>query len=475
MREDIKHDSGVALKAGTWYVISSIMVKAISIITTPIFTRIMTTKEYGTVSTFTSWYSLLLTFCTLNLTYSIGRAKLDYKDKLDDYIGSIQLLSAIVTFLFAIIALIFIEPLAKFMELNEIALVLLIIYLFFSPAINFFQNGFRYRYRYKENVAIAWYTAVTTVVLSLGLMLFSNWDRANCRMLGIAIPTIILSVAFWIRSFQRGNLHINFEYWRYGIRLSGPLVLHTISLNILAQSDRIFIAKICGQADAGIYSLVHNYGVLIFIVTNAVSDGWLPWFHDSYFAKKYDEIKNNVKWVVLLGCFVGLACVALAPEAVIILGGEKYMSGIYCVPPVVMGVICQYVYTHYVNIEMHLKKTKYISYGTIFAAILNIILNAIFIPIFGFVAAAYTTLFSYVCLLFIHFFITERILKINIYNNWFMFGSVVITFFVILILIFSYSYTLFRYGIIITGFIVFLWLFRNYICRFLDTWISKKK
>ncbi|WP_082415676.1 polysaccharide biosynthesis C-terminal domain-containing protein [Blautia hydrogenotrophica] len=112
---------------------------------------------------------------------------------------------------------------------------------------------------------------------------------------------------------------------------------------------------------------------------------------------------------------------------------------------------------------------------TIFAAILNIILNAIFIPIFGFVAAAYTTLFNYVCLLFIHFFITERILKINIYNNWFMFGSVVITFFVILILIFSYSYTLFRYGIIITGFIVFLWLFRNYIYRFLGTWISKKK
>ncbi|MEE0463527.1 lipopolysaccharide biosynthesis protein [Blautia hydrogenotrophica] len=475
MKNNIKNDSGVALKAGVWYVVSSILVRAISIISTPIFTRLMTTEEYGNISTFTSWYSLLLAFCTLNLTYSIGRAKLDYKDKLDDYIGSMQLLSAIVTFLFAFVALTFIEPLSKFMELSELALVLLIIYLFFSPAINFFQNGFRYRYKYKENVAIAWYTAISTVILSLGLMLFTDWNRANCRMLGIVIPTILLASIFWIKSFQRGNLHINFEYWKYGIRLSGPLVLHTISLNILAQSDRIFIAKICGQADAGIYSLVHNYGVLISIITNAVSDGWLPWFHDSYFTKKYDEIKRNVKWVVLLGCFVGLACVALAPEAVMILGGDRYMSGVYCIPPIVMGILCQYVYTHYVNIEMHLKETKYISYGTIFAAILNIILNAFFIPMFGFVAAAYTTLFSYICLLFIHFFITKKILKVNLYNNWFMFGSVAITFFVVLILTFSYSYILLRYGIIIIGFLTFLWLFRNYIIRFLNTWICKKK
>lgn len=53
--KETKIGSGnTALKAGVWYVISSIMVKAISIITTPIFTRMLSTSEYGTVSTFTS-------------------------------------------------------------------------------------------------------------------------------------------------------------------------------------------------------------------------------------------------------------------------------------------------------------------------------------------------------------------------------------------------------------------------------------
>lgn len=59
--KETKIGSGnTALKAGV-YVISSIMVKAISIITTQ-YSRMLSTSEYGTVSTFTSWSGLLLTF-----------------------------------------------------------------------------------------------------------------------------------------------------------------------------------------------------------------------------------------------------------------------------------------------------------------------------------------------------------------------------------------------------------------------------
>lgn len=387
------------------------MVKAISIITTPIFTRMLSTSEYGTVSTFTSWSGLLLTFFTLNLTYSIGRAKLDYPDKLDDYVGSMQLLSLLVSSVICVIMLAFLKPVSTFMELSESATILLILYLLFTPAINFKQNTFRYRYQYKQNVGIAWYIALSTVICSLALMIMLDGDKALYRIIGITLPTIVLSIFIWICTLKNHNVCYNKEYWKYGWALSGPLILHTVSMNILSQSDRIFISKICGAEATGIYSLAYNYGILLSIVTNAVADGWLPWFHDNYYAKNYADIRKNAKKIVLLGCYVGLACVALAPEAIIILGGKKYLTGIYCVPPVVLGIVCQYIYTHYVNIEMHLKKTKFVSQGTISAAIINIILNAIFIPRFGYIAAAYTTLASYLMLLIVHFLITRRVLK----------------------------------------------------------------
>lgn len=474
MKENIKNAGGVALKAGAWYVVSSIMVKAISIITTPIFTRLLSTAEYGTVSTFTSWHTLLLTFFTLNLTYSIGRAKLDFPGKLDDYVGSMQVLSAIVSACVVGLAIIFINPVSSFLELNRFQTILLLIYLFFEPAISFRQNCYRYKYQYKQNIAIAWYTALSTVFLALILIMNLDGDNATLRMIGITVPTVVLSVFFWIKSFKSRHLNCNRTYWKYGWSLSGPLILHTVSMNILSQSDRIFISKICGTSSTGIYSLAYNYGLLLNIITGAVSDGWLPWFHDTFFAEKFDEIKKNVKYIVVLGCYVGLACIALAPEAIKILGGDAYSEGVYCVPPIVLGIVCQYIYTHYVNIEMHMKKTKYVSMGTIFAAILNVVLNAIFIPKFGYVAASYTTLASYIALLFIHFTITRRILKVKLYNDVFMFGSMVVTAVVTIIITYSYSYTLVRYLLIGVGFITFVLVFRNFIISFVKKRFVKK-
>lgn len=55
-------------------------------------------------------------------------------------------------------------------------------------------------------------------------------------------------------------------------------------------------------------------------------------------------------------------------------------------------------------------------------------LNAIYVPLYGYVAAAYTTLASYVVLLILHFYITRRILKVRLYDDRFMFVAIFATF-----------------------------------------------
>lgn len=139
-----------------------------------------------------------------------------------------------------------------------------------------------------------------------------------------------------------------------------------------------------------------------------------------------------------------------------------------------LGIICQYIYTHYVNIELHLKKTKYVSFGTIFAALLNIVLNVMFIPEYGFVAAAYTTLFSYISLLLIHFIITRKILHVKLYNDSFIFGSFVVTALVSVPLVMTYSMHLIRYILIAVGFASFVFVYHNYIFYYIRKVLHKK-
>lgn len=453
----------LALKAGGWYVVSSVMLRAVYVLSTPIFTRLMSTEDYGVTATFNSWCDLLLVFCTLNLTYSIGRAKLDYPDKLNDYIGSMQLLSLFVAGAISIFMLIFIRPVSIFFELPVIGILLIIAYLMTTPAILFFQNGCKFRYKYKENVLITWITSIGSILISLFLILGFDGNKAVYRMIGGIIPSVILAVYIWGKSLKAGHIVYNREYWKYGLGLSAPLMLHTISLNVLSQADRIFIVKLCGLSNAGIYSVASNYGLLMSVVTSAVSQGWLPWFHDKYHGKEFAEIRENTKWIVILGCYIGLACIALAPEAVAILGGVDYAEGIYCIAPITLGVVCQYIYSHYVNIEMHLKKTKFVPIGTVMAAGINIVLNAIFIPMFGYVAAAYTTFISYLVLMQTHYLYTRFVLKIKLYNDKFLFGAIMFTTIVAEVLVASYSFIFMRYTLLGVGFLSFLFVFKKFI------------
>lgn len=470
-----KTNSNLAFKSGIFYVISSIFVKCIVIITTPIFTRILSTKEYGMVANFNSWSSLLQVICTLNLTYSIGRAKLDFPQKLDKYIGAMQCLSLIFSLIISVILLINFEVLSVVMELNKEFLVFLIIYVCFSPAILFVQNGYRYEYKYKKNIAIAWYTSISTVSLSILLILFINRNNALLRIIGIVLPTVVLSLFFWLKQFRNRYINFNLKFIKYGLKLSCPLVIHTLSLNLLSQSDIILITKYCGTNNTAIYSLAYSYGILLTTITNAVSEGWLPWFHDTFYNKRYNLIYEKVKPLIGLGCFLGLGCISVAPEAILLLGGKEYILGKYCIPPIILGIVCQYIYTHYVNIELHVKKTFFVSLGTIFAAIINIILNIIFIPKYGYIAASYTTLVGYMLLLVSHYYISNYILKIKIYDNIFIFNSVLATGICSIILVYSYQYLILRVILIIIGLLVFVFLYKEYIKLFLKIKIKKER
>lgn len=461
-----------ALKAGIWYTISAIAVKAINIITTPIFTRMMNTADYGLAQTFNSWSSLLMIFCSLNLVYSIGRAKLDFPGQLDKYVGAMQMLALSASSVIGILMLIFIKPVAVFMEMNTNLIIILVVYILAYPVIPLWSSKFKYQYRYKGNIAITAYITIVSVFITLVLMFQFETDRYYAKVLGTVITGGLLALAFWIHSIKRKTISINKTYWRYGLKISLPLILHSLSLNVLSQSDRIMITKFVGTDETGIYSLAYNYAILVNIVLGAVNDAWLPWFHDNLFAGNKNDIRTKVKPLVVLGCMMGLGCIAIAPEAIYILGPVEYQSGRWVVGPVVLGLICQFIYQQYVHIELHEKQTQYISMGTILAAIMNIFLNFIFIPVYGFVAAAYTTMFCYFVLMFVHLFITKRFLNVKLYDDPFMFIALIVSAVLTILFMITYSTILIRYTVLIILCIIYFISNKKYLMAYIN---GKKK
>ena len=416
------------VKSGIWYTIANVSIRAVAIITTPIYTGMLTTADYGKANTYNSWIDVFNVFACLCVVYSIGRAKLDFKDKFDEYMSSLQSLSSSFGFILLILAFIFRETLSGWIHYEVPLVVGLFAYLCVSPSVEYMMQKCRYEYRYRENIMISVITCVGQVALSITLMLLFNDSRYIGKILGVMIPTAAMGIVFYVRFIVKGKVFYNRQYWTYALKIGLPMIPHALALILLGQMDRIMIKGICGDSDAGLYIFGYSFATLLMIFTNAIGQAWLPWFNETLFSGERDRIMSIQKKLVMLGCFLSFGFIVAAPEALMLLSisNSSYWIAKYVVPPIVLGTLAQYFYTNYVNVEIFCKRTPIIAVGSCAAALINYVLNAIFIPKFGYIAGAYTTLASYVCLMIMHYVMVRFVLGEKVYDDKLMFISMVV-------------------------------------------------
>lgn len=421
-------NDGKVVKSGIWYTVSSIAIRAVAIITTPIYTSMLSTGDYGIANTFNSWIDIFNIVTCLCVVYSIGRAKLDYPDKFDEYMSALQGLSSSFAFIVLIFVFIFRENISRLIQYEVPLVIVLFVYLCIFPSVEYMLQKLRYEYKYKENILISLITCVGTVVFSITLILLFNDKRYVGKILGAILPTFLLGLVFYVNILKKGKKFFNKEYWIYALRFGIPMIPHAFSLVVLAQIDRIMIKDICGSSDVGLYTFGYGFATLLAIFTNAIGQAWVPWFNEQLYAGNKAGIREIQKKLVLLGIFLTIGFITVAPEALMILSpnARDYWVAKWVIPPVALGTLSQYFYTNYVNIELFHKKTPIIAASSMAAAVVNYCLNAIAIPRFGYISAAYTTLISYIFLMLFHYIATRFVIGEKVYSDSFMFISCVI-------------------------------------------------
>ncbi|MBR1531195.1 MAG: polysaccharide biosynthesis C-terminal domain-containing protein, partial [Eubacterium sp.] len=236
------------------------------------------------------------------------------------------------------------------------------------------------------------------------------------RIFGSIIPTVLIGAVLFVLFFKTGK-RVKISYWKYALPIALPYIPHLISMMILNSTDKIMVTKLCGEADNAMYSMAYTCGMVITMLVMTMNNAFSPWLAEKIHNNECNSIKamSGKYFGFFAFCTVGVMLVS--PEILMILGGQQYYDARFIVPPVVMGCVFQFAYTMLVNIEQAKKKTVGMSIASVFAAVLNCILNAVFIPVFGYGAAAYTTLISYAFLYTLHLLLVKKLGYISIYNN----------------------------------------------------------
>ncbi len=339
-------------------------------------------------------------------------AFVDYCDDIKNYLSTIIKFTVFISSALILITYIVI----KLFNIN-VPILLVMFCLIHSTASSIIEDlstYFMMRFNYIKRTILMIVPNLLSVITAIILIRYIITDNLYY---GKIFPDVLFNALFAIAlviCYGTGK-KLNKEYLKHGLKISLPLIIHGAALNILSNSDRIMITWLANASQAGIYSLSYSLGMVTYAITVSIDGIWIPWFTNKMIEKSYKEINSITKDYVKLITYIMCCLILVSPEILKILASESYWEGIKLVPIIICGNYFFFIYNIYTNLEHFYKKSNQITALTIFAAVLNLVLNYIFIPKIGYTAAAYTTAFSYFVVFVLHSIYSKK-LNSNVFN-----------------------------------------------------------
>lgn len=460
-------------KASIWYTISNVLQKSAPWLIMIILTHIVSSAEYGMYSIYMSWVEIVEIVVTLRI-YSNGfvAGLVRNNERKDDYSTTIEKISILLVTVWGIIVIIFRKHISNWISLDEKLVLFMALSFYGTVSFGIWSSRKRVENQYKKILLATFFFSILGPIIGV-LTVFLNLENKILYVVAIrTIIQLIVSIPLGYSNMKKSLKVFDKDFAIDAIKYNLPLIPYYLSMVLLNSSDKIMIQKIYSYEEAAIYSVAYSVSMMIFVVSGALNLSIQPWLFKKL---KKNESKKDTSFLKLSTILVAICCLIveiIAPELIGIIGGRKYMSAIWVMPPLILSVFIMFVYQQFVNVLFYYKNTKEILSVSILSAILNIILNSVAIPIYGFIAAGYTTLFSYIVVMILYYSfmkkicLKNRINMKNIFDTKFQFFLLAVMFILSIIIALFYKVLYVRYIVLIISAII-LFIKRDYIIKIL--------
>ena len=448
------HAMSTVAKATLWFFICNNFLKCLSLLTTPVFTRLLSTEQFGIYNTYMSWVQIVTIIATLRLDYSIfNKGMTQYSEDKENYTASMQSITSIITVMLLIIYLFFHAPINKITGLTTTLSLGLFFEVFFTNAISFWTLRQRYDFKYKAVIIVSMSLALCNTGFGIIAILLTNYSGTG-RILSTILVQCCFGCVIYIRNYIHSTKKFVKEYAKFAILFNLPLIPHYFASFILDQFDRIMIMKLVDYSAVGIYGIAYSTGYAIKIVTSTLNNTLIPWQYRKLKEQDYDSLAKCVNSIIhcVIICF--MIYMTLSPEVIKIFAAPEYAHATYILPPITASAFLVFLYELYGNVEFFYGANKATMFIAIIGATINVILNYVFIPQFGYIVAAYTTLISYCFFVVAHYLWMNRVIHKHapcrwIFSPYSLLISVLVMLGYTILVNFTFSLSLIRYGFVI--------------------------
>ncbi len=474
---------GKEIKAGFGYMIGNMCIKGISFVTLPIFTRLLDPDVFGIYNTYGAYEAILAIILGVGMYSSVKNAQFDFKGKLNSYIATMCSILSCCTGIALLLGIAFNKIITNFTGFLLIVIVLMILQAFGTAALNIANATLSLEYNYKTYLIYAGINTLGNVGLSLLLIvtLFDN-DRALGRITGSAVPLFLIGCWILWSYYRKADKKFDRSMAKYAILFGFPLIWHYLAQSVASQFDRIMISSMVGNAETGIYSFVYTIANIFPILFYSTDNVWSVWFYGKMVAKDYVAIKRQSKKYIALVMILATLMMFFSKEIIMVMSSRAYWGSANLFMPIMVGLFFLFLYTIPVEIEYFYKETKYIAGTTIVSALVNILLNWVCIPQFGYKAAAYTTAVSYLVMFFMHWAISRRILiKHNekpIFDIRIFFAAMIVLVAIAGVIVGVNNNPIIKYSVFFALCVILMIVFRKYIAEHVEKlklYINKRR
>ncbi len=406
-------DLNLFLKQAVFYGLSSVIARVLNFLLVPLYTYIFLPEQYGIISEMYAYAVFIMILSTLSIESAFFKFSNDSRDKktVNSTASSLLLITSSILIFIAIFFTGNISELIGGTDSenynNYVFYFLLILSIDTLCVIPFAQLRLKERAGYFATIK------TINILINIGFNLFFYLYLKETKIDYVFISNLLASgLTFLILIPTINNFSFNIKLSRKILKYSYPLIIGGMAYAVNETADKILIKYLCTNnplEQLGIYSACYKLSIFMILFTQSYRLAAEPLFFNyqsKLGAKKiYAQL---MKVFVIIAMFLFLIITLNLDYLKFFISNQSYHEGLHIVPIILLAHICLGVYY---NLSLWYKLTSQTKYGAIISLLgccITLFINIMFMPIYGYVTAAWATLFCYMIMMLVSYFLGKR-------------------------------------------------------------------
>ncbi|MBR7091628.1 MAG: polysaccharide biosynthesis C-terminal domain-containing protein [Clostridia bacterium] len=374
----------------------------------PLYTHVLTNAQFGSADLIQQTGNLLLPLASLGITTAVLRFGLDSAVRKTDVFTA-----GLLCVMFGSGALLLLSPLWLLVRPLAPYSVLLMVFAVMSTLRSLCSQFVRSQSRVRLFALDGLLSTATMLLLTILFLTVFRWGVTG--YIAAIVCSDFLSVLF---------LTVTGRLWRYVgfsglqpnvlrqmLRFALPLIPNTLLWWITNVSDRYFVIYMMGEEHNGPYAIAYKIPALIILVAGVFMNAWQisAVTEQEDRERFYSKVGNHYTSILMI-----VASLILLGDRMIIrlwVAEDYYIAWQY-VPLLTLATVCTCLVDFLGSIYLVEKKSVHSMLTAAVSAVMNLILNAVLIPVWGVNGAAAATLLCYFTVFLIRFWDTRRYIKV---------------------------------------------------------------